>query len=339
MIGIRSWRCAGTLITALASLVIGRPALAEMLTFSTAPASTLTFSVDMFDGGLVESATFNVAGTLVQDQTFATQGGFGLVATSAQLKSANLALSGADPNFDFDLGFQGTLSTTVANLVLSATGPSQAFIPPPTAAGTTKFSLSGSSLVLNSGTITYTGEGTVAGVVGTNSLNFANFPLELEFPASAQMTVVVTPQGSGQLVTATLPLTGARGVFSTDPELYAIGISLGGNLVLTATRGTGSTLVGDANGDCSVGAADYTIWAAQFGQTGAGLTADFDGNGSVGAADYALWAANFGNTCPPALSAVPEPSTLGLAGAALACWVCGYRRRARGRAERVFWAW
>lgn len=75
---------------------------------------------------------------------------------------------------------------------------------------------------------------------------------------------------------------------------------------------TGCDLVGDANGDQSVGAADYAIWAAQFGQTGVGLSADFDGNGSVGAGDYALWAANFGKTCPPggAGASVPEPSTL-----------------------------
>ncbi len=61
-------------------------------------------------------------------------------------------------------------------------------------------------------------------------------------------------------------------------------------------------LIGDANGDCVVGAADYAIWAAQFGQMAAGLAADFDGDGSVGAGDYALWAANFGKTC-----AAPEP--------------------------------
>lgn len=58
-------------------------------------------------------------------------------------------------------------------------------------------------------------------------------------------------------------------------------------------------LIGDANRDCNVGAADYAIWAAQFGQIGPGLTADFDCSGSVGAGDYALWAANFGKTCPP----------------------------------------
>ncbi len=69
-------------------------------------------------------------------------------------------------------------------------------------------------------------------------------------------------------------------------------------------------LVGDANSDCVVGAADYALWAAQFGQSGPDLSADFDGNGSVGAGDYALWAANFGNSCPPTGASVPEPSTL-----------------------------
>lgn len=56
-------------------------------------------------------------------------------------------------------------------------------------------------------------------------------------------------------------------------------------------------LLGDANGDCQVGAADYALWAAQFAMSGTGLSADFDRSGEVGAADYALWAANFGKTC------------------------------------------
>ncbi len=73
-------------------------------------------------------------------------------------------------------------------------------------------------------------------------------------------------------------------------------------------------LVGDANFDCEVGAADYALWAAQFGQRGS-LSADFDGNGSVGAGDYALWAANFGKTCPSpgGGAAVPEPASWCLA--------------------------
>lgn len=49
--------------------------------------------------------------------------------------------------------------------------------------------------------------------------------------------------------------------------------------------------LGDANGDGLVGAPDYALWAAQFGQTGVDLSADFDRSGDVGLADYAIWAA------------------------------------------------
>ncbi len=89
------------------------------------------------------------------------------------------------------------------------------------------------------------------------------------------------------------------------------------------------TLIGDANGDCAVGAADYALWAAQFGQTGAELSADFDGSGSVGAGDYALWAANFGNTCPPAVQPVPEPATWLLACAGAIAVATGRNRAPR----------
>ncbi len=104
------------------------------------------------------------------------------------------------------------------------------------------------------------------------------------------------------------------------------GFAVGG--LFAAVDDPPPTLIGDANGDCSVGAADYALWAAQFGQTAEGLSADFDGNGSVGAGDYALWAANFGNTCPPAGAAVPEPSSVGLLLIGLAGMFLVGRRRA-----------
>lgn len=114
-------------------------------------------------------------------------------------------------------------------------------------------------------------------------------------------------------------------------ESYNIGLFVDFALTgLTLFSAFDPALVGDANGDCSVGAADYAIWAAQFGQTGASLSADFDANGSVGAGDYTLWAANFGNTCPPAAggaSGVPEPSTVLLA--ALGFVLVPILRRAR----------
>lgn len=121
-------------------------------------------------------------------------------------------------------------------------------------------------------------------------------------------------------------------------SLFAVDLSTTGSL--TGGVGTGAIyqikyqgppLVGDANGDGSVGTADYAQWAAQFGQSGQWLSADFDDNGSVGAGDYALWAANFGHTSGEsgATSAhrVPEPSTgCILATAALVGGWAGSRR-------------
>ncbi len=118
-----------------------------------------------------------------------------------------------------------------------------------------------------------------------------------------------------------------------DNRLYGTTrFSNGGDGLIYSFDLPAETLVGDANGDCTVGAADYAIWAAQFGQTGPGLSADFDGNGSVGAGDYALWAANFGNTCPPSGKAAPEPAglvlaLLGLLGLAGFFGRCGAQRR------------
>lgn len=96
-----------------------------------------------------------------------------------------------------------------------------------------------------------------------------------------------------------------------------------------------AVLVGDANSDCVVGAADYAIWAAEFGQRGGLLSADFDGNGTVGTADYALWAANFGKTCPGGVP-VPEPATalLALAGVVALVGVGSCRRSRTARLER-----
>ncbi|MEM9916023.1 MAG: hypothetical protein AAF911_13795 [Planctomycetota bacterium] len=69
-------------------------------------------------------------------------------------------------------------------------------------------------------------------------------------------------------------------------------------------------LAGDYNGNGSVDAADYTIWADSFGSTIA-LAADGNGDGIVDAADYTVWADNFGTVSGTlATTSIPEPSTL-----------------------------
>ena len=74
-----------------------------------------------------------------------------------------------------------------------------------------------------------------------------------------------------------------------------------------------TVLQGDYNGDGSVNAADYTVWADNFGSTTL-LAADGNGNGVIDAADYTLWADNFGSTSAANLGLpnIPEPGTLAL---------------------------
>jgi hypothetical protein len=69
---------------------------------------------------------------------------------------------------------------------------------------------------------------------------------------------------------------------------------------------------GDGNGDQIVDAADYTIWANEFGvgSPSPHFDADFNDDGSVDAADYTIWANHFGEGGGAA--GVPEPSTAGM---------------------------
>ncbi len=130
----------------------------------------------------------------------------------------------------------------------------------------------------------------------------------------------------------------AVGIFDQDASFSLTGDAMDGYRlwIMNASDITlaPSELIGDANEDCTVGAADYAIWAAQFGQSGEGLAGDFDGSGEVGVGDYALWAANFGKTCSAA-NPVPEPNAATLlalgAAATLGLTRLGRRGRLLGR--------
>ena len=89
---------------------------------------------------------------------------------------------------------------------------------------------------------------------------------------------------------------------------------------------------GDANNDLVVDAADFTIWADNFGLADSELTdGDFNGDNLVDAADLTIWIDNFGQGVSAPLSAVssvPEPSTFVLAAMGVAA-LFGYARRRR----------
>lgn len=57
---------------------------------------------------------------------------------------------------------------------------------------------------------------------------------------------------------------------------------------------------GDANRDRYIGAADYAIWAANFGKLNSAYTkGNFDQTADIGTGDYTLWAAGFGKYNEP----------------------------------------
>ncbi len=322
--------CAGAMVASAtwAGSVACSALQAAPVSLTLAPGSSLTWTTSLVDLQQAASTAVGLSGDLTADFTLGTQGAFGNVATVADPVAASLLVANA--NTVVDLEFLGSIDFTGTGLSFNLIGPAMNFIPPPTAVGQTQFSLAGSSLVLNGGTVTYQGQGIIGNAVGTKTFDFNLLPLTFALGASANWTITVTPTAGGDRIAAQIPVSISQSL-QADP--FPIDLLFSGTLLATLEPDgcVLSSLVGDANNDGSVGAADYALWAAQFGQTGDCLTADFDRNGSVGAADYALWAANFGHSSGGAVRvqnavAVPEPATALLGVIGLLAVVCGQRR-------------
>jgi hypothetical protein len=139
-----------------------------------------------------------------------------------------------------------------------------------------------------------------------------------------------------------------RPVFGTnDANVFTSATAVGQATVVTSVRGdslfslglntpaTAGLRPGDANRDGAVGAADSALLFSNWspaGTTKGWDTGDFNNSGGVGAADSALLFSNWNPAgtayVPPTVAAVPEPATVGLAGAALVM-VGGMVRRRR----------
>lgn len=315
-------RIGSLLVPVVAAILISAvaPVSAAPITYSVVAGSQLTLNLALPDFQRQTSVSQPLAGTIVEDTAFTTLAGFGTVVQSLDPTSSDLTL-GSFSGAIIDLEFLGKITYSGANLGLDLRGPVANYLTA-LGPGRTRLPLAGSSLVFDSGSVTLVGEGIVAGAIGTRTIDFQTTPVEMPFGSTAVMEALV----SGDNVTLSIP-TGVSGqLFGFPLPTGTIGVS--GTITAVGSKCILSNLIGDADNNGNVGAADYAIWAATFGQTGACLPADFDRNGNVGAGDYALWAANFGRTAGGAGAAVPEPSTgllalFGLAG--LLGWAC--RRR------------
>ncbi|BBO35123.1 PEP-CTERM sorting domain-containing protein [Lacipirellula parvula] len=86
----------------------------------------------------------------------------------------------------------------------------------------------------------------------------------------------------------------------------------------------------DFNNDNIVDGKDFLIWQRGFGVAGSATTGDANNDTAVNDADLAIWKTQFGTDPTPvvgAVSAVPEPTTIALAGVALVGTLAAARRR------------
>ena len=135
---------------------------------------------------------------------------------------------------------------------------------------------------------------------------------------ASQISVGHTAGGStisaGAYAAGTFVLTGQIGTAANLPGSHAGAVS--GSLRIAA--------IADFNGSNSVNAADLNVIKANFGANPSTFaTGDVDGDGRTDGADFLLYQRQFGVTLPPpAIQAVPEPTSLAIISFALAAIGC-----------------
>jgi hypothetical protein len=111
--------------------------------------------------------------------------------------------------------------------------------------------------------------------------------------------------------------TDALNLIFDDASLWDLS-RLSEGIVIFGPGGVGcqplNALLGDLDGNGTVGFPDFLALSANFGQMVTSYSAgDVDCNGTVGFPDFLALSANFGQSLPVA-AAVPEPTALALLG-------------------------
>ncbi|MBX3426094.1 MAG: PEP-CTERM sorting domain-containing protein [Pirellulales bacterium] len=105
-----------------------------------------------------------------------------------------------------------------------------------------------------------------------------------------------------------------NGAGSSNPDVLVDVVSIGNSFddVLAALGGGGGEFAAaDFNENGAVDGTDLGIWAGGYGSTGAPKSSgDATGEGDVDGADFLVWQREY--TGPPAVGAVPEPTSVGL---------------------------
>jgi len=248
----------------------------------------------------------------------------------------------ADNSLTIPLGGLGGINAGNVGYHLVGTGPH--LTGTATATGTSTFDPGGTTLGFDSGMLTFAGNGSLGGLLGTGVVDFTIDPAEAEIPTGAiNMTATLTATADPEkiLVSVSIPIFAPIDDFVTDP--IEIDVTLAGLIEATGIKmiTVMNMLPGDVDGDGDVDFQDFLALQIGFGTTsGADKSdGDLDGDGDVDFQDFLVLQVNFGNSTD-ALgvggglggSAVPEPGTLILLGVGFLGLVPVIRKRLRKRA-------
>jgi hypothetical protein len=160
---------------------------------------------------------------------------------------------------------------------------------------------------------TFSGPGVIE---RTNDLDMFSFTV----PARSAVTFNVSGAPRGPMLDAILNLYAADGSLMRHADTAALGetvsvelpagtywVAVGshggyGDVGQYTVNGTYTPLLvpGDANGDGTVGPADFDLLFAHFGTTGTWADGDFDRDGVIGFSDFQILELNWGTTSSPA---------------------------------------
>lgn len=225
-----------------------------------------------------------------------------------------IANSASDNYGELDAGEVLNFSAlTMSNYVWAGAPTETSFTFTPSSTGITRFT------AFRSNSLTIESEGATLSD-GTNTWGFGTSTGSVvsKIPIANGLGATFSPAGGD------VPLT-----LTTDVGAWSLkGFQLSTPISYEITA-VAPPINADFNADSIVDGADFLIWQRNAGLTTGALPENGDANadGAVNELDLTAWSENFGvGVTPPPVSAVPEPTTLALAGALLLAGVAARRR-------------
>jgi hypothetical protein len=284
---------------------------------------------------LRDSELTRLSGNVLSDITYEIVNGEPVI-SGISLTGGNVMVQGPSTN---NVNF--TLSTFGQGVDVTAANVAGTFatISPPSVVMGNQFAAADHQVILNQGTLNADGFGALDSINETLNLSTDPLPLSQDSGFGTISIMQVGAQMGTQKtyeITVSLPVNDTQTIpIQSGSTTIPVTIEVSGSVIASDTFTITVPLAGDYNLDGVVDALDYTVWRNSVGTNGSGLPADGNGDMQITGADYTIWKDNYGQSsqAPGSLvsgAAVPEPSTLALAGMYAAGGLALVGRRRKG---------